>query len=227
MTMRSVLDRAGLLAFLAAVLAATATAAQQPSSQPNAMQGFSQNRNEPVKINAMSLEVRDKSKVATYSGNVVLVQGDTTMRCKTLVVYYDGGPASGPSRPAASSAKSETPSPPGNQQIRRAVASGGVIVTQKDQTATGEKAVYDTTEDTVKLFPAPGGFVAVTQGQNIVRGQRSLTVYLATGVSHFDGGVESLFVPNAMKSDNKGENHPAPPARAHAPPRSHSPQGLY
>src|SRR5271165_845122 len=56
---------------------------------PNALQGFSQNRDQPVKIDAATLEVRDKEKQATFSGNVHVVQGDTDMRCKSLVVFYE------------------------------------------------------------------------------------------------------------------------------------------
>ena len=56
---------------------------------PNALQGFQQNRGQPVQIEASRLEVRDKEKVATFTGNVKVVQGDTTMRCKTLVVFYE------------------------------------------------------------------------------------------------------------------------------------------
>ena len=96
------------LAFLAAVLAGTiscAAAQSRPSktsapaspppaadsgtSVPNALQGFQQNRNQPVKIEAARLEVRDKDKVATFTGNVKVVQGDTTMHCKVLVVFYE------------------------------------------------------------------------------------------------------------------------------------------
>ena len=43
-----------------------------------------------MKIDAGQLEVRDKDKVATFSGGVKVVQGDTTMRAKTLAVFYDG-----------------------------------------------------------------------------------------------------------------------------------------
>ncbi|MGB8402287.1 MAG: LptA/OstA family protein, partial [Bradyrhizobium sp.] len=58
------------------------------SGVPNAMQGFSQNRDQPIQIEAASLEMRDKKKEATFSGNVKVVQGDTTMTSKTLVVFY-------------------------------------------------------------------------------------------------------------------------------------------
>ena len=45
--------------------------------------------------------MRDKKKEATFSGNVKVVQGDTTMTSKTLVVFYDAGPTSAPPPPAA------------------------------------------------------------------------------------------------------------------------------
>jgi lipopolysaccharide export system protein LptA len=56
---------------------------------PNAMQGFSQNRDQPITIEAAALEIRDKKKQATFSGNVKVVQGDTTMTSKALIVFYD------------------------------------------------------------------------------------------------------------------------------------------
>ena len=65
---------------------------------PNAMQGFSQNRDQPIQIEAASLEMRDKKKEATFSGNVKVVQGDTTMTSKMLVVFYDSSSPPGARR---------------------------------------------------------------------------------------------------------------------------------
>ena len=70
-----------------------------PSGPPNALQGFSQNRDKPIKISSASLEVRDKDKVATFSGDVHLVQGDTTLRSKSLVVFYNDESAPKPAKP--------------------------------------------------------------------------------------------------------------------------------
>jgi lipopolysaccharide export system protein LptC len=56
---------------------------------PNMLQGFSQNRDEPVKIRAESLELREKDKMATFTGDVYMLQGDTEMHCKQLVVFYE------------------------------------------------------------------------------------------------------------------------------------------
>ncbi|HVY57288.1 MAG TPA: LptA/OstA family protein [Xanthobacteraceae bacterium] len=157
-----------------AALAFSSAAAQSQKAPPNALQGFSQNRDKPVKIESATLEVRDKDKVATFAGNVHLVQGDTTLRCKTLVVYYEQNGGSG-------GIKTEQPGPGGQQQIRRLEAKGGVLVTQKDQTATGDNGVFDMKANTVTLI----GNVVVTQGTSVLSGDR-LIVNLTTGVSNVE-----------------------------------------
>ena len=88
-------------AFALALMASGGAHAQGAvSGVPNAMQGFSQNRDQPIQIEAASLEMRDKKKEATFSGNVKVVQGDTTMTAKSLVVFYDSGPAAAAPVPA-------------------------------------------------------------------------------------------------------------------------------
>ena len=170
-----------------------------PSGPPNALQGFSQNRDQPVNIKADALEVRDRNKVATFSGSVHLVQGDTVLRCKILVVFYDQEDTGTPA------VKSATPGPGGSSQIRRMEAKGSVIVTQKDQTATGDSAIYDLKDNTVTLVAPAGGLVTVTQGPNVMSGPK-LVVNLTTNVSHFEGGVRGLITPSSTqgnKTDNK------------------------
>src|SRR5689334_12459335 len=95
------------------------------SGVPNAMQGFSQNRDQPIQIEAASLEMRDKKKEATFSGNVKVVQGDTTMTSKSLVVFYESaGSSAAPAQPAPAKAakspmQSATPGPGGASSIKR------------------------------------------------------------------------------------------------------------
>ena len=198
-----------LLLWLAAlVVAANAVTAQESKAPKNALEGFSQNKDQPVNIKSAALEVHDRDKMATFTGNVRLVQGDTTLTCKVLVVYYDGDQSAGPT------VKSTTPGPTGSGQIRRMLAKGSVIVTQKDQTASGELGDYDTTKNTVTLTSPGGGRVSVTQGPNILRSPQ-LVVHLDTGISHFVGGVEALFNPNANKSEVKPA--PATDAKATSP----------
>ncbi len=168
------------VAALGAGLIAISSAGAQPSGNrgvPNALQGFSQNRDQPVSIEAATLEVRDKDKIATFSGNVRVVQGDTTMRCRSLVVYYE------PQQGARKGMRTTSSSLGGQQRINRLEAKGNVIVTQKDQTATGDTGVFDMRANTVTLL----GNVVVSQGQNVLRGDR-LVVDLTTGVSKVDAG---------------------------------------
>jgi lipopolysaccharide export system protein LptA len=204
-----------LVSLAALAIAAIAAQAQESKAPPNALQGFSQNKDQPVNIKSAALEVHDRDKMATFSGNVHLVQGDTTLRCKTLVVYYDAEQSSGPA------VKSATPGPTGSSQIRRMLAKGDVIVTQKDQTAKGELGEYDTTAQTVTLSSPGGGKVSVTQGPNILRSPR-LVVHLDSGVSHFVGGVEALLLP---KSEPKPPATDANAGAAPQPPKRPNPPG--
>jgi lipopolysaccharide export system protein LptA len=156
--------------------------AQKNAGPPNALQGFSQNRDEPVKIRAASLELREKDKMATFTGDVYVLQGDTEMHCKVLVVFYE-------EETAGRTVKASEPGPGGDRQIRRIEAKGNVVVVQKDQNATGDAATFNMRENTVTLV----GNVVVTRGADVLRGHR-LTVDLTSGVSKMDGGrVDGIF----------------------------------
>src|SRR3569833_1041435 len=92
-------------AALVLILRGDSVAQGAMSGVPNAMQGFSQNRDQPIQIEAASLEMRDKKKEATFAGNVKVVQGDTIMTSKSLVVFYDSGPTPAGSTPAPAAPK--------------------------------------------------------------------------------------------------------------------------
>jgi lipopolysaccharide export system protein LptA len=185
-----------------AMVASHAGAQSAVTGVPNAMQGFSQNRDQPIQIESATLEMRDKKKEATFSGNVKVIQGDTTMTSKSLVVFYESNSAAAPppanSKAPAKSApvqaapiQSATPGPGGASSIKRLEARGNVVVTQKDQVVTGETAVFDTKTNLVTML----GGVVLTQGKNVLRGDR-LLVDMTTGVSRVesDGGrVQGLF----------------------------------
>jgi len=162
--------------------AAPATTAAVSKGPPNALQGFSQNRDQPVHIEAATLEVRDKDKVATFSGDVKVQQGDTGLRCKSLVVFYEQG-GEGDQTNSANTMPAAEAGPGGQQRIKRLEARGGVVVTQKEQTATGELGVFDMKTNTVTLT----GNVIMTQGKNVLRGEK-LVVDLTSGVSKVEAG---------------------------------------
>jgi lipopolysaccharide export system protein LptA len=192
------LAAAWLLTFAAVCGARAQTAVQ---GVPNAMQGFTQNRDQPIQIEAASLEMRDKKKEATFAGNVKVVQGDTTMTSKTLVVFYEssGGSGTTPAAPAGAKAGAKSagapiqaaaPGPGGASSIKRLEARGNVVVTQKDQVVTGETAVFDTKANLITML----GGVVLTQCKNVLRGDR-LMVDMTTGVSRVEsdsGKVQAL-----------------------------------
>lgn len=217
--------RIGAFAGLA-LLAAVPAAAAQPAPQAqqgqttSTMQGMSLDRDQPVRIEANTLEVRDKIRQATFSGEVKLVQGETTLKCNVLVVFYEDTAAAKKGAPAQKGAGTS------GQQIKRAEAKGDVFITQKDQTASGENGVFDLKTNTVTLT----GNVVVTQGQSVLRGER-MVVNLTTGVTTMVGNpttsgappkrVDMIMTPGGAK-DAKSTPAPAPvPA---APPAKQAPR---
>jgi lipopolysaccharide export system protein LptA len=204
------------VAFALALIACTDARAQGAmSGVPNAMQGFSQNRDQPIQIEAASLEMRDKKKEATFAGNVKVVQGDTTMTSKSLVVFYDSGPAPATAAPAPTKGsksapmQSATPGPGGSSSIRKLEAKGSVVVTQKDQVVTGETAIFDTRANLITMT----GGVVLTQCKNVLRGDR-LLVDMTTGVSRVEsdsGRVQGMFDQTGCGSGSgSGGAKPAP-----------------
>ena len=186
------------------------------------------NRDQPVKIEANTLEVRDKIRQATFSGDVKLIQGDTTLKCKVLVVFYEdtamGGSGSKKGAPAQGAPQAQKGGGGlgggGGQQIKRAEAKGDVFVIQKDQTASGDNAVYDLKSDTIVMT----GNVVLTQGPQVLRGAK-MVVELKSGLYRFEGGtrgadgggrVDMMLNPSAAKEKDAkaGPTAPTPPAPA-------------
>jgi lipopolysaccharide export system protein LptA len=166
------------------VLGMLGAAAVQNQVQ-GALQG--QNNGQPIHIEAMTLEIRDKDKTATFSGNVQVVQGDTTMRCRTLIVFYGPEEGAGVTKAAAAPPSTQSQAAPGMPQggnIRRAEARGSVTVVTKDQNASGDLGVYDMKTKTITLT----GNVVISQGKNVLHGER-VVVDTVTGDARIDSGV--------------------------------------
>jgi lipopolysaccharide export system protein LptA len=165
-------------AMTAAALLAVVTQgiAQSDRQSARIFKPLPQQRAEPVKITATALEWRERAKVATFSGDVRIVQGETDMRSNTLIVFYEDQDQSG-SKQAGD-----------RGQIRRMEAHGSVVITQKSQRAVGDRADYDVRANTITL----SGNVVVTKCEEVLRGPR-LLINLGTGVTRMEGGrVEAM-----------------------------------
>ena len=87
------------------------------------------------------------------------------------------------------------------------------MVTQKDETATGDIGLFDMRSNQVTLL----GNVVITPGRNVVRGDR-LVVDMTTGVSRVEAGkngqgrVQGLFLPGSVAPDGKSGGKGAAPS---------------
>jgi lipopolysaccharide export system protein LptA len=170
-----------------------------PPQLSNPAQGIlNDNQDQPIQIDAATLEVRDKEKMATFAGDVQVVQGDTTIKCQKLVVFYgpEPGAAANASQAKRQQQQSQQPQaqqpqqagtlPTRQQDIRRIEARGGVTVISKDQTASGDLGVYDLKTKTITLLHN----VTVAQGKNVLHGER-VVVDTVSGNAHFDSNAEA------------------------------------
>jgi lipopolysaccharide export system protein LptA len=225
-----------IAALVTAALVAVPALAQTVT---NAFNGISGSSKEPINIESDVLVVHDKDKYATFTGNVTAVQGTTTLRSRELVVHYIGGDklaggsdASAPPKDgAAKAAATPTAAAPtvgtptaasptkvadaqggaqpanGGTQITKIEAKGDVVITSTDkgQTTTSEWALYDVPAQLITV----GGNVVLTQGENVLKGDR-LLIDLKTNESRFDnpgnttngGRIRALFMPKGGDASN-------------------------
>ena len=140
----------------------------------------------PIAVNADSVTADLKAETVTYTGNVIVIQGDVKLRADTVTVDAPDGKAA------------------------RMEARGHVIVNSSSGTAVGDTATYDVGRQVVHLV----GQVALTKDNNVMRGT-ALDVDIATGKVRLTGSaastgktpaegqggrVQGLFVPAPNKS---------------------------
>lgn len=191
----------------------------------NSFGGLSKSSKDPIDIESDVLVVHDSQKYATFKGNVKAVQGTTTLRARELDVHYTGGgdklltgqdqnqdkkegggeQAAVEARPADAK-DGKGASADSGTQITQIEAKGDVIITSdNDQTTSSEWAIYDVPSQQVTV----GGNVVLTQGKNVLKGDR-LVIDLKTGESRFEnpgntatagGRIRALFMPRDEGAD--------------------------
>jgi lipopolysaccharide export system protein LptA len=203
-----------LTLLLSAALVPSAGADDKKPSTP--FEGFSSDSDKPVNITAEQLEMHNEDQMAIFTGNVVATQGDSVLNSDELTVYYeaqdgdkaaDASPApaaaatpaaaGGDTAPAAqlpadagdAADSSGAPAPAANK-VKRLLAKGHVVVTSKDQKATGDDGDLDMQTNIATLT---GQEVILSQGCNVLKG-RKLVVDTKTGLSTVTGGTTGHFV---------------------------------
>ncbi|MBX3577639.1 MAG: LPS ABC transporter substrate-binding protein LptA [Rhizobiaceae bacterium] len=150
---------------LGAVLLAGLTPAL---AQDGRLTGLKLSGKDPIQIESDRLEVRDAEKVAVFSGNVTVVQGDTLMKAGQMTVYYAGEGGSATT---------------GSADIERLEIDHKIYVKSGTQEATGDKGIFDMKSEILTLT---GERVVLTEGSNILVGCR-LTVDMSTGEAQVQG----------------------------------------
>lgn len=119
------------------------------------------NSNAPVNYEADRIELQDKQKRVTLTGNVDISQGDLRMHAaRTTVAYVDAG----------------------GIKIQRIDASGGVVASRGNETGRGDVAVYDFNRRIITMV----GNVSLRRGADTMNGER-LVIDLASGVASVNG----------------------------------------
>ena len=195
--------RALVLVMGGAVLAAPALAVStfaQSGPPTTSVPGFHHDTHQPIKITADKLEVEQNQEIATFTGNVIAIQGAMRLRADTLKVHYHGNRAA-PARGGADPAVKPVPqaaagagqSPMG--AISELDAYGHVFLLAPGETAQGAVGVYDVEKHVIVLTGKP---VVLTRGKNVLTGQK-VAMNLDTGMSvltpEVGGRVHGLFVP--------------------------------
>ncbi len=122
---------------------------------------FSSKR-EPISVSADALEFDYRARVLTYKGGVEVIQGDMKLQSETLRVVLDDH---------------------AENRVKEVVADGNVRVAKGARWATGGRAEFDQSHQTVILSRD----AVVHDGSNQVSGER-IVVYLDQERSVVEGG---------------------------------------
>jgi len=151
----------------------------------------------PINIVAAQLDYYDKDQKLVYTGNVVAVRGDTTLKTPRLTVFL-APKQHGPQAQKVSS----------SDRIRRMEAVGPVTLISKDQVARGDTGVYQKADDKVYL----DGNVSLTQGPNVTLGDH-IVYDLHTTEAVVTGHVRSLFLPDGDNGNTSSDGGEKPKTR--------------
>jgi lipopolysaccharide export system protein LptA len=167
------------IAFALLMLSAGAQAAQPAAAPAKPVLGQHDN-NAPIDISSDTFQADLNGKSGTWTGNVIVIQGDMKLRANTVHMTTVNGKAD------------------------KVMANGNVVVdSPRSGTATGDNGVYSVVPRTVLLT----GNVVLKKGKDVMRGSQ-LTVNLATGQAVLGGGVkgqtqsssrvQAVFTPNSQ-----------------------------
>jgi lipopolysaccharide export system protein LptA len=136
----------------------------------------------PINVSSDNFEGDMQTKVGTYIGNVIVIQGDFKLRADKVAIHEIGN------KPSTMN------------------GFGHVLFTTPDSTASGDTGVYDLGPRTITL----DGKVVLTKEKNVMRGTHAV-MNLDTGISHITakdmpgGRVQGLFIPPPKNDQSQSQ----------------------
>jgi len=154
----------------------------------------------PVSYSADNLQYFDGDRRLVLTGNVDIVQNDARLRANQITLYFTRSTA-----PAGAGGQSQNGGL-GSGDIQRMVAEGDVYYVRPQQSARGDRAVYETSSDSVTFT----GNVVVASEENVIRGE-TLVLQIGTRQTTIrpQNGqrVRGVFVPrHGPPQGNSGAN---------------------
>jgi len=106
----------------------------------------------PIEITADSLDVHQDRQVAIFTGDVVAIQEDMTLKSDRMTVFYRNS--------------EQVKENKNLQRISKIDVDGNVFLTTPKETAKGDKGIYYVDQKIIRLF----NNVVLTQENNIIKG---------------------------------------------------------
>src|SRR5436305_3639518 len=138
----------------------------------------SHNSNAPINVSSDNFVGDLASKIGTYIGNVIVVQGDMHLRADRVKVNVAQG------------------------KPTRIEATGKVVVNAPSGIATGDNGIYELAPRTITMT----GHVVLTKEKDVMRGTK-LVMDLNTNLAHLyaqgmpGGRVQGLFIPPPQQTN--------------------------
>ncbi len=133
-----------------------------------AFAGLKTDVSQPVQVDADQLSVSQTDGTATFSGNVLISQGDMKLQAGLVTIHYSAD----------------------RKAIESLHAEGGITLAAGTDAATAETADYIPDTGDLTLV----GHVVLTQGQAAISGER-LVLSLKSGTGTMSGRVTTIFTP--------------------------------
>jgi lipopolysaccharide export system protein LptA len=155
--------------------------------------GSKHDNSAPINISSDNFQGDMETKIGTYIGNVIVIQGDYKLRADKMNVHVVDGKAS------------------------KIDGTGNILFNSGIETASGDTGVYDLDAHTVTL----DGRVVLTKAKDVMRGTHLVMnldtnkAYLTAKGAPGGGRVQGLFIPPPKKGD--GATPPQSPTNGKPP----------